>query len=64
MFPGLWLKTMDQRLCLGTTGCVDRGQTSDSNHLIKIPPGEYAPLVEYWPLKSLIQLEKFDPFSK
>lgn len=23
MFPGLWLKTMDQRLCLDTTGFVD-----------------------------------------
>ena len=22
MFCGLWLKTMDQRLCLGTTGFV------------------------------------------
>lgn len=35
-----------------------------SNNFSKITLREYAPLVEYWLLKSLIQLESFDPFSK
>ena len=46
----------------GEWGYVDRRQTSESNNLSKIPLGEYTPLVEYWLLKSLIQLESFDPF--